>query len=509
MRDSVCSIVRCVQLMKRIFSNPVTALVAGACLRFFFVLYYPAGSGDTVLYEQIATNWLKRHVFAMDIGGVLTPVDMRVPGYPAFLAVMYWLSGKTAADARLWVMSAQVFVDLLTCLLIAAIAAVLVFLAFESCRPRRAFTAALWLAVLCPFTANYVAVILTETWATFFTALALLFLCLLLLRFRGSVFSVGGLTLDLRVSAEWFAAFAGFAAGLGTLFRPETPLVLITAVLVLGWYLLRGLQWLKFVRIGACMFAGCILPLLPWAVRNEITLHKIQFLSPKNSNLPGELIPYGFMAWEKTWLYRVRYCYLVTWKLNDETIDVEDIPPNAFDTPEEKDQIADVLESYNQDINLTEEEDAVFGKLAGERTARHPLRTYVWIPAARALTVWLTPRIELLPFSGKVFPLAEAWEEDPVDQSFTAGFVALNVIYLLLAAWGAWRLWPQPGARTVVVLLLGFVLLRTAFLTTIEAPEPRYTLVCFPVLLALAAQIFAGKDVSTKMAAKPKATKNT
>ncbi|MEQ1473400.1 MAG: hypothetical protein ABLQ96_06250 [Candidatus Acidiferrum sp.] len=491
--------------MRRIFSNPVTALVAGGCLRFFFVLHYPAGSGDTVLYEQIATNWLRRHVYAMDIGGVLTPVDTRVPGYPAFLAVMYWLSGKTGADARLWVMSAQVFMDLLTCLVIAAIGAVLVSLGFEKPRPRRAFSVALWMAVLCPFTANYVAVILTETWATFFTALALLLLCLLLLRFRGSIFSVDEFKLDLHVKAEWLAAFAGLAAGLGTLFRPETPLLLIASGLVLGWYLLRARGWLKLFRIGACMFAGCILPLLPWAVRNQITLHKIQFLSPKNSNLPGELIPYGFMAWEKTWLYRVRYSYLVTWKLNDEAIEVEDIPPSAFDSAAEKAQVTEVLASYNQDINLTEEQDAVFGKLASERTARHPLRTYVWIPAARALTVWLTPRIELLPFSGKVFPLSEAWEEDPVDQSFTAGFVALNVIYLLLAAWGAWRLWPQSGARTAVALLVGFVLLRTAFLTTIEAPEPRYTLVCFPVLLALAAQIFAGKDSNKKADVTPAA----
>jgi len=484
--------------MKRIFSNPVTALVVGACLRFFFVLYCPGGSGDTVLYEQIAINWLKRHIYAMDIGGVLTPVDTRVPGYPAFLALMYWLSGKTGADAHLWVMSAQVFIDLLTCLVIAVIAAVLVFLAFEKFRPRRAFTAALWLTVLCPFTANYVAVVLTETWATFFTALALLFLCLLLLRFRGSVFSVDGLTLDLRVSSEWWAALAGFAAGLGTLFRPETPLLLVTACLVLAWHLGRGRQWSKFVRIAAFMAAGCILPLVPWAVRNEITLHKIQFLSPRNSNLPGELVPAGFMAWEKTWLYRVRYCYLVTWKLNDEAVDVEDIPPSAFDSPEEKERVAGALEAYNQDLSFTDEEDAVFAQVAAARTARHPLRTHLWIPAARTIAIWLTPRIELLPFSGKVFPLAEAYEEDPVDQSLTVAFVALNAIYMLLAAWGACRLWPQHGARTAVLLLIAFVLLRTAFLTTLEAPEPRYTLVCFPVLLALAAQIFVGKDAGRK-----------
>jgi hypothetical protein len=492
MLDSVCSIVRCVQLMKRIFSNPITALSAGACLRLFFVLYYPAGSGDTILYEQIATNWLKQHTYAMDVGGVLTPVDTRMPGYPAFLAVMYWLTGRTGVEARLWVTSAQVLIDLLTCLVIAGIAATLVFLAFENMRPRRAFTAALWLAVLCPFTANYVAVLLTETWATFFTALTLLFFCLLLLRFRGSTFVLDAMVVNLRVKAEWFAALAGFAAGLGTLFRPETPLVLGVACLVLGWYLLRGRQWVKMIRILAFMAAGCILPLIPWAIRNGITLHRIQFLSPKNSTLPNELIPYGFMAWEKTWLYRIRYCYLVTWKLNDEAINLDDLPPRAFDTGEEKDRAATLLKLYNEDLDLTAEEDAGFGQLAKERTARHPLRTYIWIPAARAGVMWLTPRIELLPFSGKVFPLAEAWEQDPVDQSITIGFALLNVLYLLLAALGAWRLWSQPGSRAAVMLLVGFILLRTVFLTTLEAPEPRYVLVCFPVLLALAAQVFVG-----------------
>ena len=115
--------------MRRNFSSAITALAAGACLRFFFVLKYPASSGDTILYEQIATNWLKYHVYAMNVGGAITPVDIRVPGYPAFLAVIYWLSGKTGPDARLWVMSAQVLVDLLTCVVAACLAATLLALA--------------------------------------------------------------------------------------------------------------------------------------------------------------------------------------------------------------------------------------------------------------------------------------------------------------------------------------------------------------------------------------------
>src|SRR5215467_15679498 len=96
LRDSVCSsIVRCVAPMKRIFSSPVFALAAGLCLRLFFVLKFPADSGDTAIYEQIAANWLKHHVYAMEVQGAITPVDLRMPGYPAFLALIYALTGRT------------------------------------------------------------------------------------------------------------------------------------------------------------------------------------------------------------------------------------------------------------------------------------------------------------------------------------------------------------------------------------------------------------------------------
>src|SRR6202795_1470942 len=162
--------------MKRIFSSSVVALVAGLGLRLFFVLKYPANSGDTVLYEQIAANWLQHHVYAMNVHEQVTPVDMRMPGYPAFLALIYALTRRTGEAARLWVMLAQVAVDLLTCLLVAGLAALLALIANARARPFRVFIAALWLAALCPFTANYTAVALTETFATLITALVLFYL---------------------------------------------------------------------------------------------------------------------------------------------------------------------------------------------------------------------------------------------------------------------------------------------------------------------------------------------
>jgi hypothetical protein len=477
--------------MKRIFSSPVAALIAGVCLRLFFVLKYPANSGDTVLYEQIAANWLQHHVYAMNVHDQVTPVDMRMPGYPAFLALMCALTGRIGEAVRLWVMLAQAVVDLLTCLLTAGLAALLVLIANDRARPRRVFSAALWLAALCPFTANYVAVPLTEVFATFFTTAALLPLCLLVTRAQ-----TGGWRLAERHwifgNDYWYlATWSALLVGLCTLFRPEAPLLLVAAWVVLGAILIRQHESLRWLKTTALIAALCAVPLVPWTIRNAVTLHEFQPLAPKNSNLPGELVPHGFMNWEKTWLYRFRDVYLVPWKLNEEVIDVNEVPPRAFDTPAEKERVAMILEQYNEDLTLTPEEDAAFAQLARERAARRPLRTYLWLPAARALTLWFTPRIELLPFSGTVFPLVQSWEDDPIDQSVTAGFFLLNIGYIGLALWGALRLWRRaPAARGAIALLGTFILLRTAFLTTLETPEPRYVLLCYPALLALAAQVF-------------------
>jgi len=478
--------------MKRIFSSPVVALTAGLCLRLLFVLKFPANSGDTVLYEQIATDWLQHHVYGMNVHDQIIPVDMRMPGYPAFLALIYLLTRRTGEAARLWVMLGQVVVDLLTCLVIAWLAALLVLIVSDRARPQRVFIAALWLAALCPFTANYTAVPLTEVFATFFTTAALLPLYLLVARAQNRGWRLIEKHWVLGNDYWYLAGSAGLLTGLCTLFRPEAPLLLLGAWLVLGAILVAQRESLRWVKTVALMAALCAVPLLPWTIRNAVTLHEFQPLAPRNSNLPGELVPYGFMSWEKTWLYRFRDVYLVPWKLNEEPIEVDEIPPRAFDSTGEKERVAMILEQYNNDLTLTPEEDAAFAKLARERTSRHPLRTYVWLPAARALTLWFSPRIELLPLSGTVFPLAQSWEDDPIDQSVTAGLFLLNIFYVGLALWGAVLLWRRaPAARGAIALLATFVLLRTAFLTTLETPEPRYVLVCFPALLALGAQVFA------------------
>ena len=474
--------------MKRFFSITLPALLAGACLRLFFVLKFPATSGDTVLYDQLATNWLKLGKLAMDVNGQPTPVDLRMPGYPAFLAVVYAITGRTGDAARLPAMLAQIAVDLATCVAIAVLAALLARLADHEAKANRAYITALWLAALCPFTANYVAVNLTEVWAVFLTALA--FLLLVMLASHACADFVPAMPGLFRQRGLWkLAALAGFVVGVGTLFRPETPLLLLTTFAVLGYWMVRRGRTRRWLQLCTVMVIACGVALLPWIIRNAVSLHEFQPLAPKDATLPSEVDPKGFLAWEKTWLWRMRDAYMVTWKLNDEEIQLDDIPASAFDNEDERDRVAMVLERYNDETTWTAEEDAMFAQLASERTARRPLRTYLWIPLRRTLVIWFSPRIELLPISGHVFPLAYQAEEDPVDQRMTILIFLVNVLYVGLGLWGAWKLWRYASAQAAVAVLILYIIVRTAFLTTMETPEPRYVLVCFPALIALGAQV--------------------
>lgn len=460
-------------------ATAVAALLVGLIVRLFFILKFPArDSGDAPFYIDLAWNWLKKGIYGVAIAGRLTPVDMRVPGYPAFLAGIFAVAGKSEKA----VMLAQAILDLATCFVVAWIAARLAPARYR----RQVALAGLWLAALCPFTANYTAVVLTETLVTFLTALGLLVLLETELCATGGAESPAGRQANLR---PWF--LAGLLSGFGTLVRPETPLLVIAAGLVLlaKWW--RPIQWGKLARALALLGAGLILPLLPWAARNWQSLHDLQFLAPHYSLLPGEFAPLGFDGWINTWLWRFRDVYLVTWKLDVESISIDDVPRSAFDSPEQKARIADILDRYNDTLTWERGEDRALGEIARERTTRNPLRTYLKIPLLRSFTIWFTPRVELLPVSGQLWPLREEWTDDRRDFLATLALVLANCLYLGLAVAGVGRARRSPGAALLVTLILVRTVYFSAFAD--EAPEPRYVLECYPAILALGAQLFRGK----------------
>jgi Dolichyl-phosphate-mannose-protein mannosyltransferase len=453
--------------------NLVLAALAGLSIRIFFVLKFPVtDSGDAPFYMQLAWNWLKNRVYGFPVHGVLTPVDMRTPGYPAFLAAIFAFAGHSPRA----VMEAQAVLDVATCFVVGLIASRL----GPGAHRQRVFLAALWLAVLCPFTANYTAVVLTETLITFLTALTILVLL-------ETEIGVGSGDADRGfLSGGWF--LAGIVTGFGTLVRPETPLILVAAGLLLAARWWHPADWRKLARAGLLMGIGLLLPLLPWAARNWRAFHEVRFLAPRYSELPGEYTPHGFIEWTNTWLWRFRDVYLTHWKLNEEEISIDDIPPSAFDSPRERQRVSDLLDEYNESLTIDPQLDANFREIARERTRRHPLRTYAEIPLLRCFSMWFTPRVELLPISGHLTPLGEEWEDDRPDFLETLGLVVVNSIYVGLALAGVWALWRRPGCSFLMV----FLIVRTVFFAyEVETVEPRYVLECFPALMALGAQVFA------------------
>src|SRR5246500_2951716 len=186
----------------------VAALLCGLALRLYFIAHFPFYSGDTKFYEELARNWLDHGVYGLFIHGQLMPVDQRMPGDPAFVAVLYAMFGR----ARMAVMLAQAGIELVTCVFAALIASRIA----PAPKNNLAATIALWLAALCPFTASYTAALVTETLAAFFTTLALLMLVWIFT--EPALDATGVQWLDKQNGFRFVGLFAlaGFVVGIGT-----------------------------------------------------------------------------------------------------------------------------------------------------------------------------------------------------------------------------------------------------------------------------------------------------
>jgi len=465
-----------------------TALAALA-LRLFFFVYFPMVTDDTRVYADFAANWLQHgiygHTQASQQGTYIVPADSRLFGYPAFLAGIFWLVGVGNFKA---VLLAQILVGLTTCLIVADLARRVV--------SERAARIAFLLTALCPFLANYAAAVLTETLEIFFTALALDCAAAALGRMHETRLSVGvasassGQGLVRTCRKLWAATGAAVAACI--LLRPDGGLLLAAidlylAVLAGKIVASKGRAGKKNVAdllsAGIIVAAVALAPLVPWTIRNFRTLHHFQPLAPRYANDTDELVPRGFNRWTKTWILDYVSVEEILWNAPGEPIDSKKLPSRAFDNPAERDATLAAIADYNEAQDMTPELDALFGKIAADRIRAHPLRYYVVLPVLRIADMWLRPRTEILP------PDARWWEfNDEAKYSILAvGFGLLNLAYVTAALLALLhRKSRQPSGMRWAGLLVSFLLLRSAFLGTVENPEPRYVLECYPAILVLA-----------------------
>jgi hypothetical protein len=349
---------------------------------------------------------------------------------------------------------------------------------------------------------------------------------------------------DRKRALLWWSV-SGLIAGLAVLFRPDSGLFAAAVGLTLVvWMLLkRGVSGLprrlqEMILSGALFSVAFCVVLVPWTIRIYRVFHLFQPLAPAHGEMPNEFVPRGYLLWLRTWLDDERYIAPVIWSLDDRPIRITDFPERAFDSKEERDRVAALLDKYNKgssdneesaddnssdqsdlqngddqgqdedsggdednqpeepeehpeaeeaDVEMTPEIDAAFAQIGQERKTRSPLRYYILLPLKRAKTLWFDTHSQYYPFNGELLPLADL-DYDIHQQYWLPLFAALTAIYSLLGVLGGLLLLLSRNAtaRRWVLLAALLMFLRLGFFATLENPEPRYTVELFPFLMILA-----------------------
>ncbi|HTW81288.1 MAG TPA: glycosyltransferase family 39 protein [Terracidiphilus sp.] len=429
-------------------------LAVGLGLRIWALRVCFEADYDALIYGGIARNLILHGRYALNgAGGELYPTIIRLPGYPFFLAACFKLFGMENYFAPCLI---QIALDLVSCLLLADFARRIAHPQLKA----GAAIATLWLAALCPFTASYAAMPLTEAPTIFCLALALWAMA----RFREKPGWQMALVFTLAVTGA-------------ALLRPDGALVAVAFAPALVMGLRPGLiQPRRLMRMAAVCALIAMLPFAVWTVRNWETFHVFQPLAPRLAIEPDESPNLGWEDWVKSWCLDYVSTYQIYWNVPGSELDLNQLPSRSFDTPAQRTETAAIVNDYNSNgYDLTPEIDARFGALARERIAAHPLRYYVWLPLGRVADMWLRPRVENLPIDLDWWVYAHHYAET----KFSWSWVALNALYLVLALAGVFmrpKLW---------LPLVAYMVLRSALLLTVEAPEARYTLECFPMIFAL------------------------
>ena len=436
------------------------ATFAGVALRLLFIFRFPGVTTDSFVYGDIAQNWLQHGIYGLSGVNDVSPTTIRLPGYPAFLAGVFAIFGMEHYRAVLFL---QLLVDLGTCWLTADLARRIV-------SPRAARIAFL-LAALCPFLANYVANALTETWEVLFTVLAL---------------DLAVVGLANTSMTPWVGC--GLAIGAAILLRPDGALLLVAVAAYLFAVLMRRheARTSQVVRAGVTVALVSLATLVPWTLRNWRTFHEFQPLAPRYANEENAFVPLGFNRWMRTWVADYTSTEDIYWMVPGNPVDADKLPDRAFDSPSQREQTVQLLEDYNDALHVTPELDARFAALAAERIHHSLLRYYVALPLMRMADMWVRPRTETLPSDTRWWE----FDDDPKWLALSLGLGIVNLAYIAAAFAGLvrGRFSPHLG------LLLTFVILRTLFLGTLENPETRYTLECYPIVIIFAAALFQPKS---------------
>jgi hypothetical protein len=450
-------------------------LALGAGFRFFVVHSWHAPAGDGLDFHQLSQQLLLRGTFAYG-PPPLGPSYGRLPGYPLFLA--YIAVRQAPLDLLSHVIKAtqaNVVIDLLSSCLVFGILR-------ELGLGRRAAFGGLVATLLCPVLVLLSCYALTETLATFLGLLAFY----LTLRLRRA----------LRAGEPWigWAALAGLAAGLGQLVRADTLTILPSLALLAvdfaglrrdGWPAADPARLLRRLLPVGLLFAVVGLTFLPWPVRNLIQFGEPHPAGARWRTRPaGRPLPSEPVTWMRTWGDGgagdgyLDLVFVAGLKLPTQPGRFD---PKVCDDRAQCDRTLAVFTRYNQE-GLTPAVRSDFLALAVERSAAHPLRTWVGLPLLRLRSLWRPlPEWELpLRAPALGFP-RHRWVFAVVD-------VLLYALSLLGAGLLIARRSSGGGRLLALALVLPAVLRSAMYAYLIPAGiNQRYLVEIYPLLIILSA----------------------
>jgi hypothetical protein len=432
------------------------AVAASTVFRLAVVSTWHNPAGDGVQYYALSQELRAEARFAYGPEPE-PPTYTRLPGYPLFLAYLAVRQAPISLDAHLRrATRANVLLDAATALLVYALL---------RRWGRRPALVGLLLAFTCPLQLTLVCYGLTETLAT---ALATLELWLALRILSGP-------------SLAW-PALAGITAGLAQLVRADAVMAAPAVAMAIFWSptTLRRRR-LAFGLAGA----GAALVFAPWPMRNLALFGRPYLAAVAWRSIAGQPLPDTSVGWMRTWASgRPGESFLdlvFAVPLPADTRRPGILLPQMYDDPAERRRVSALFTRFTRE-SWSEPVVREFDALAQERTRRHPLRTFLWLPLKRISHLWSpVPEWELgmdVPWLGLPRLL---W-------TFAFWYAALYVL-ALAGAIGLWRRGPGTFERRFAAVLTSVVGARTALYGYMvpAAVNSRYLIEAFPALIVLAA----------------------
>lgn len=373
--------------------------IAALSLRLVFALATPVESlaaGDQAEYVTIANNLLDGHGFAIAPG---VPTPARAPGYPAFVAAVYAVSGRSPRAVLL----AQAVLGAATCVL-------LLWLLRETVEDEKAARLGAILLAGYPILIYYSCRLLSESLFTFLMAASMLLLAR-----------------HARRDRPLEAALSGLVLGLAALVRPG---VVLMPWLTLGLLLLAGrrraLAWIGYA-------AAFYLTLLPWTMRNQ-ELFGVRNLAARG---PG----FGIYA---TGRMTLGVSYEDAIKRYYELVELPEYQETSF--VKGRSPLADL------DNRLIRE-----GK---ELILAHPF-AYVRIVAKRLPRFWITSHSSVFGVDQSVSEYRSQGRWVPIG--VRGLLLLLHTAILAAAAWGLWLLKDRRLAAALLAAVPLYMTIHIAF----------------------------------------------